>query len=36
MKRYNSINGLRTIACIAIVLMHIKSNINYELSVNID
>ena len=31
MKRYNSINGLRTIACIAIVVMHVKSNINYEL-----
>ena len=36
MKRYNSINELRTIACSAIIFMYIKSNINYELSGNID
>lgn len=29
MKRYNSINGLRTIACLGIVLMHVRANINY-------
>lgn len=31
MKKINSINGLRTIACIGIILMHIKANVNYEL-----
>ena len=31
MKRYNSINGLRSIACIGIILMHVKANINYKL-----
>ncbi len=29
--RYESLNGLRTIACIGIVLMHIRSNIYYKL-----
>lgn len=29
MKRYDSINGLRTIACLGILLMHVKANINY-------
>lgn len=28
-KRYDTIDGLRTIACIGIVLMHVKSNGNY-------
>ena len=32
MERYNSINGLRTIACIGIVLMHVLANINYGLN----
>lgn len=31
MKKINSINGLRTIACIGIILMHINANVNYEL-----
>ncbi len=31
MKKFNSINGLRTIACIGIILMHVKANVNYEL-----
>ena len=31
-EKYCSINGLRTIACIGIILMHILSNIDYELS----
>lgn len=29
--KFNSINGLRVIACLGIILMHIKSNINYEI-----
>ena len=32
MKRYESINGLRTIACIGIILLHVLANINYELN----
>ena len=32
MKRYDSINGLRLIACFGIVLMHVKANINYSLN----
>ena len=31
-KRYDSIDGLRTIACIGIVMMHIKANNSYEIS----
>lgn len=31
MKKYDSINGLRTIACIGIILMHVNANINYKL-----
>ncbi len=31
-KRYNAIDGLRTIACIGIVMMHIKANNKYEIS----
>lgn len=31
-ERYDSINGLRTIACIGIVLMHVKTNISYILN----
>lgn len=31
-KRYQSIDGLRTIACIGIVMMHIKANNAYQLS----
>lgn len=31
MKKYNSLNGLRTIACLGIVLMHIKANISYTI-----
>ena len=30
--RYDTLNGLRTIACIGIVLMHVKANIGYQLS----
>ena len=30
--RYESINGLRAIACLGIVLMHVKANITYSLS----
>ena len=30
MKRYDSLNGLRTFACIGIILMHVKSNMNYQ------
>ena len=29
--RYEAINGLRTIACLGIVLMHVKANISYSL-----
>ncbi len=31
-KRYDSIDGLRTIAAIGIVMMHVASNCNYEIS----
>lgn len=31
MKKFNSINGLRTIACIGIILMHVNANVNYKL-----
>ena len=31
MKRYESINGIRTIACLGIILMHVKANISYEI-----
>ena len=31
MKRYESLNGLRTIACIGIIMMHVKANISYTL-----
>lgn len=31
MKKYNSIDGLRTIACLGIILMHILANLNYKL-----
>lgn len=31
-KRYESINGLRTLACIGIVMMHMKANNNYQIS----
>ena len=34
MKRYNSLNGIRTIACLGIVLMHVKSNLPYDVSGN--
>lgn len=30
MKRYDSLNGLRTIACLSIILMHIVSNLNFK------
>ncbi len=30
-ERYNSLNGLRTISCIGILMMHVLSNGNYEL-----
>ena len=30
MKKYDSINGLRTLACIGIILMHVKSNMNFQ------
>ena len=33
--RYESINGLKVIACVGIVLMHIKTNMNYMLDVGI-
>ena len=33
-KRFGSIDGLRMIACIGIVLMHIKANLNYSLPGN--
>lgn len=29
--RYGSIDGLRVIACIGIVIMHIRANTNYEI-----
>lgn len=29
MNRYNSLNGLRTIACLGIALMHVKANLSY-------
>ncbi len=32
MRKYDSINGLRTIACLGIILMHISANLNYKLS----
>ncbi len=32
MKRYDSLNGVRTIACIGIVLMHILANANYAIN----
>lgn len=32
MKRYNTLNGLRTFACLAIVLMHVKTNLSYSIS----
>lgn len=32
MKKYNSLNGLRTIACFGIVLMHVLSNLKLNLS----
>lgn len=35
MKKYNTLNGLRTIACIGIVLMHILTNLKYTLNNNI-
>lgn len=35
MRRYNSINGLRTIACLGIVLMHVRANVNYTIGGNI-
>lgn len=31
-KRYDAIDGLRTIACLGIVLMHVKANGNYAVS----
>lgn len=31
-ERYDSINGLRVLACFGIVLMHVKANINYTLN----
>lgn len=31
-KRYGSINGLRVLACICIVLMHVRSNLGHSLS----
>lgn len=30
MKKYDSINGLRMLACIGIILMHVKSNMNFQ------
>ena len=33
--RYESINGLKVIACVGIVLMHIKANTNYMLDAGI-
>ena len=32
MKKYNSINGLRTIAAIGIVMMHVLANVDYKLN----
>lgn len=32
MKRYDSLNGVRTIACIGIVLMHILANTSYNIN----
>lgn len=31
MKRYEALNGIRAIACICIVLMHVLANVNYTL-----
>lgn len=31
MKRYESLNGLRTISCLGIILMHVKANISYSI-----
>lgn len=31
MKKYNTINGFRTIVCIGIILMHVNANVNYKL-----
>lgn len=31
-KHYGAIDGLRTIACIGIVMMHIRANNTYEIS----
>lgn len=35
MKRYNNLDGLRTIAAVGIILMHIKANAGYQLPQNI-
>ena len=35
MKRYNGLNGIRTIACLAIVLMHVKANLSYTVPGNL-
>ena len=32
MKKYDSINGLRTIAAIGIVMMHVLANVDYKLN----
>ena len=31
-KRYDAIDGLRTIACFGIVLMHVRANNSYDIS----
>ncbi len=31
-KHYDAINGLRTIACIGILMMHVRANTAYEIS----
>lgn len=31
-KRYDGIDGLRTIACVGIVMMHVRANNSYDIS----
>ena len=35
MERYNTLNGLRTFACLGILAMHVYANINYAFNGNI-
>lgn len=35
MKRYDSLNGIRAIACLGIALMHVKSNLSYTVPGNV-